>query len=361
MLEGLPYVFKELKGMSTILTTVLITAPLAFLVGWLLSKVLFRHLTITRPNPAADSNAAAQPDTTPKHTQTLPDIQPTNKSGSTPQELNVLRTLQKRFTASQTDRQALQNETQLLKEAVAERDHRVLELKQQLAVVSSPPEDTQPGTVAMQNAQQAKEMRTLQKRLNANELQIVQLRRELVTAEEKLLKSKAQFKAWPTRIKPLVKQFRQQRMIISELRDEMRERELHREQEAAQQKVIAKSVTNAVPAKQQHPSAVPLPTESSAGPPPVEVRSTADDASYNLQKLRGIGPALHKKLNAQDIFQLQQLADMSARELSKLGESLGVSQKLIVKNDWSKQAQQLLGIEANVDAVTQPTEDVVSA
>jgi predicted flap endonuclease-1-like 5' DNA nuclease len=361
MLEGLPHVFKELKGMSTILTTILITAPLAFMAGWLLSKVLFRHLTITRPNPVTDSSATAKPTTTPKHTQTIPAIQPSTKSGSAPQELDVLRALQKRFTASQADRQALQNETQLLKEAVAERNHRLLELKQQLAVVSSPPEDTQPGTVTKQNAQQAKEMRTLQKRLKANELQIVQLRRELVTAEEKFLESKAQFKAWPTRIKPLVKQFRQQRMIISELRDEMRERELRREQEAAQPKVTAHSVTNAVPAKQQHPSAAPLPTETPAEPPPVVAQPTADDASYNLQKLRGIGPALHKKLNAQDIFQLQQLADMSARELSKLGESLGVSQKLIVKNDWSKQAQQLLGIEANVDAVTQPTEDVVSA
>ena len=39
MLEGLSHVFKESKRMSTILTTVLITAPLAFLVGWLLSKL----------------------------------------------------------------------------------------------------------------------------------------------------------------------------------------------------------------------------------------------------------------------------------------------------------------------------------
>ena len=347
--------------MSTILTTVLITAPMAFMVGWLLSKVLFRHLTITRPNPVTDSNAAAQPDATPKHTQTLPAVQLPNKSGSPPQVLDALRALQKRFTASQADRQALQDETQLLKEAVAERDHRVLELKQQLAVVSSPPEDTQPGTVAIQNAKQAKDMRALQQRLQAHELEMVKLRRELVTAEEKILKAKAQFKAWPTRIKPLVKQFRQQRMIISELRDEMRERELRREHEAAQQKVTAHSVTNAVPAKQQHSSAAPLPTESPAGPPPVEAQRTADDARYKLQKLRGIGPVLHKKLNAQGIFQLQQLADMNARELSKLGESLGVSQKLIVKNDWSKQARQLLGVDENVATVTQPTEEVVSA
>jgi len=347
--------------MSTILTTVLITAPLAFLVGWLLSKVLFRHLTITRPNPVTASNAAAQPAATPKQTQTLAAVQLPNKSGAAPQVLDALRALQKRFTASQTERQALQNETQLLKEAVAERDHRVLELKQQLAVISIPPEDTQPGTVAMQNAKQAKDMRALQQRLQAHELEMVQLRRELVTAEEKILKAKAQFKAWPTRIKPLVKQFRQQRMIISELRDEMRQRELRREHEAAQQKVKAHRVTNAVHTKQQHPSATPSPATSPAGPPPVETQPIADDARNNLQKLRGIGPALHKKLNAQGIFQLQQLADMSTRDLCKLSESLGVSQKLIVKNDWPKQAQQLLGVDENVDAVAQPTEEVVPA
>jgi len=347
--------------MSTILTTVLITAPLAFLVGWLLSKVLFRHLTITRPNTVTASNAAAQPDATPKHTQTLAAVQPPNKSAAAPQVLDALRALQKRFTASQTERQALQNETQLLKEAVAERDHRLLELKQQLAVVSSPPEDTQPGTVAIQNAKQAKDMRALQQRLQAHELEMVKLRRELVTAEEKILKAKAQFKAWPTRIKPLVKQFRQQRMIISELREEMRQRELRREHDATLQKVKAKSVTNAVHTEQKHPSATPSQTESPAGPPPVETQRTADDARNNLQKLRGIGPALHKKLNAQGIFQLQQLADMSTRDLCKLGESLGVSQKLIVKNDWSEQAQQLLGKKENIDIATQPTIDAVPA
>ena len=31
--------------MSTVITTVLITAPLAFMVGWLVSKALFRYLS----------------------------------------------------------------------------------------------------------------------------------------------------------------------------------------------------------------------------------------------------------------------------------------------------------------------------
>jgi hypothetical protein len=53
---------------------------------------------------------------------------------------------------------------------------------------------------------------------------------------------------------------------------------------------------------------------------------------------------------------------MNADELNKLGKSLGVSQKLISKNDWSKQARELLGIAENeTDAETTSAKDAVPA
>ncbi len=54
--------------------------------------------------------------------------------------------------------------------------------------------------------------------------QIAELKQQLDLAEARILKSKRSFRTWRERIRPIVRQFRQQRIIISELRDELRRR-----------------------------------------------------------------------------------------------------------------------------------------
>jgi NADH-quinone oxidoreductase subunit E len=71
-----------------------------------------------------------------------------------------------------------------------------------------------------------------------------------------------------------------------------------------------------------------------------------DEEREDLQVLRGIGPALHKKLNAKGVYRLKQLAVMDADEMRRLGKSLGVSQKAILKQDWVGQARALLQMPA---------------
>ncbi len=71
-----------------------------------------------------------------------------------------------------------------------------------------------------------------------------------------------------------------------------------------------------------------------------------DEEREDLQVLRGVGPALHKKLNAKGVYRLKQLAVMDADELLRLAKSLGVSQKVILKQDWVGQARALLQMPA---------------
>jgi len=114
--------------MNTVLSTVLISAPVAFLVGWVLSKAVANHLLRNVPEKM----------TVPKH-----------KASKTAEPVGV------------DDRDA----------------------------------------------------------------QIAELQRQLDLAEARIVKSKQSFKTWRERLRPVAQQFRQQRMIISELRDELRRRD----------------------------------------------------------------------------------------------------------------------------------------
>lgn len=55
--------------------------------------------------------------------------------------------------------------------------------------------------------------------------QIAELQQQLDKAEARILKSRRTFKTWRERIRPVAHQFRQQRVIIGELRDELRRRD----------------------------------------------------------------------------------------------------------------------------------------
>ena len=328
--------------MSTILSTILITAPLAFIVGWLVSKAVFVHrsTTLRQPTAVGELDTIRMPN---------PSVAPATNTPGNPQILKAAQILKQQLAKSQADYHSLLNEAQLLKEAVAEREHRLLELKQQISVTAIPPEEVRTGTAGLEDVQQAKDMQALEKRIKAHEHEIADLRRALIRTETKKDIATSRFTKWRIKFKPLTRQFRQQRLIISELREELRQRELCREQEAMEHQ----HELNAAATPSVASSATPV-----AATPPVERAERQD----NLKSLKGIGPALQKNLYNQGIFRLQQLADMNADELNKLGKSLGVSQKLISKNDWSKQAREMLGLAENsADSETASDKEAVPA
>jgi predicted flap endonuclease-1-like 5' DNA nuclease len=201
---------------------------------------------------------------------------------------------------------------------------------------------------AIKNLNYAKEKRGLEQRLDAREHETAQLRRELVTAENRLASAGRRFTLWRKRIKLLTKRIRQQRVIMRELRDEMRQREQF---DSGLYRAIELRSGN-----EKSEAAAPSQTEAKqdavATPPPVE----ATEAQDNLRKIRGIGAALEQKLHEQGIFRMQQLAELGSEELAKLGKTLGVSDKMMARHDWAKQARELLGLPeriAETDATAQ--------
>jgi len=91
--------------------------------------------------------------------------------------------------------------------------------------------------------------------------QIAELQQQLDVAEARILKSRRTFKTWRERIRPIARQFRQQRVIIAELRDELRRRDAAaRQTEEAAEKIRQ--------SKAEAPTEVP--TESQAESQPIK-------------------------------------------------------------------------------------------
>ena len=330
--------------MSTIISTVLIATPPAFLLGWILSKVLFRHISLTRPNalvpasatPLASINAAVVSDKGAANTeQTAADVR----------KLNMLR---QKLAGALANGQSLQSEIQLLKEAAAEREHKVIELKRKLQVRLQLPEES----LAAAPARQQQFVQMMKDRQATLELRIEELKHELAAADTKAKRTAHRFNDWRQKIKAMAKQSRQQRAMINELREELRQRDIEQRKQAARPAdVVPQSVPPqlevASPEATVRLHAVSAEPDTQAARPPYAAdTSTAadhgDEEREDLQVLRGVGPALHKRLNEQGIYRLRQLALMSPQELDQLGDSLGMSKKLLAKHEWGTQARLLL-------------------
>ena len=288
--------------MSTIFSAVLVTAPLAFLAGWILSKVVFRHISLTRPNVeqprgaetlsvtgAGGSDGAGQ------------------SSGTVATDARRINILRQKLAGARGESQSLQAEIQLLKEAAAEREHAVVDLKRKLQMQLKVPEES----LKSSPAREKQLLQQLEGRLATHQHRIDELKHELEAANTQTKRTVQRFHSWRKKIKPLAVQIRQQRVMIAELREELGRQELEqRGQEAAE----------------------------------MHTDLSAQVSQEDLQKLRGVGPAMHKKLNEQGVYRLKQLALMSSREFSELGKSLGIGQKVLAKYQWTVQARQLLNM-----------------
>ena len=66
-----------------------------------------------------------------------------------------------------------------------------------------------------------------------------------------------------------------------------------------------------------------------------------------LQQIKGIGPALERRLNAQGIRRFEQIAALASVDLANLADKLAISPALPERDKWIEQARQL----ADADAV----------
>ena len=81
-------------------------------------------------------------------------------------------------------------------------------------------------------------------------------------------------------------------------------------------------------------------TRKAAGgeePPAPAAKPSADD----LKRIRGIGRGLEKKLRAEGVTEIAQLAGMSPAELANLAVRVGVAASRPQRDRWAEQAREL--------------------
>lgn len=208
------------------------------------------------------------------------------------EQVAALRREQLRPPPPETDRAAgTAQELNLLR---IERDELLARVQRLQAEAEARPADQ--ATAPDSGAARA-ERGALREQLASSERQRHQAEQRLAEREREIEELRQEVESWKHRLAPLARQLQKQREII------------RRSAQAA------------------------------AAPPPVE--PPHDD----LQQIRGIGPALERRLRAQGIHSYAQLAALSATELADLAERLAIATSLPVRDEWVRQARELAGFD----------------
>jgi len=129
--------------------------------------------------------------------------------------------------------------------------------------------------------------------------------------------------AWKNRVAPLTRKMHEQRELIDSIQN-FQEQEDHSEFDTATHDKDATEFDSQEIEDQE------IRTDS-------QVEIQPDD----LKKIRGIGPALERRLNTTGVSRFQQLAELSERELSDLAEKISVSPTVAERDQWVQQARSL--------------------
>ncbi len=81
--------------------------------------------------------------------------------------------------------------------------------------------------------------------------------------------------------------------------------------------------------------------EGKAKPAEQTASTSTAEPKDELQKIRGIGPTLERRLLANGISKFRQIAEKTPEELVKLAEKLSIASKLPARDSWAEQAQRL--------------------
>jgi predicted flap endonuclease-1-like 5' DNA nuclease len=193
--------------------------------------------------------------------------------------------------------QSTENELSLLR---IERDE-LIALKQRIeseqAVVP-----TANGTDADQATVMARlreDMGAMRENLAARDRQVLDLELQIKDSNTRVQELDGRLESWKHRVQPLTRKLKEQRNTIRQYRE-----------------------ARATPGK-------PVPETESSG------------ASDNLKKIRGIGPALERRLHRHGIHRYEQIAELSEQELIKIAEQLAIAPNLAQRDRWIEQARDL--------------------
>lgn len=145
------------------------------------------------------------------------------------------------------------------------------------------------------------EMGEMRETLAKRDRTILDLELEVNDAGARIEQLQARLETWAHRVTPLTKKLRQQRDLIRQ----------YRQQE-------------------------------------IEPVDDASEPADNLKQIRGIGPALERRLNRHGIRRLEQLAGLSEQELIEITEKLAIAPNLAQRDRWIDQARELVGAGAKI-------------
>ena len=151
---------------------------------------------------------------------------------------------------------------------------------------------------------------TRDERVGALEMEI---RENHVKAQELL----TNLNAWKNRVSPLMKKLHEQRELIDGMRGSKAPEESSEIQETAESHGGEENGT--------------------------EARS--EDRSDDLKKIRGIGPALERRLNTTGVRRFEQIAEMSEEDLMDLAAKISISPAVAERGKWIQQARSLQDVE----------------
>ncbi len=136
--------------------------------------------------------------------------------------------------------------------------------------------------------------------LVARDHQIRQLENRLEERDARISELETTVNSWKHRVTPLAQQLKLQRNLIRRGQTEQRAK----------------------------------PTAPASAPSPAKPKD-------ELQKIRGIGPTLERRLLANGISSFEQIAEMTPEELVQLAEQLSIANKLPARDAWGEQARRL--------------------
>ena len=74
---------------------------------------------------------------------------------------------------------------------------------------------------------------------------------------------------------------------------------------------------------------------------PREQQLRREERTDDLKQIRGIGPALERRLNGTGIRRYQQIAEMTEQEIKDIAAKISISPALVVRGEWIQQARNL--------------------
>lgn len=148
------------------------------------------------------------------------------------------------------------------------------------------------------------EMGDMRERLATRDRSVHDLKQKLNESDARVQDLTERLASWNDRVAPLTQKLRQQQTLIRRYREKLAE---------------------------------------PVGGEPLELGETApqDEPTDDLKQIRGIGPALERRLHRHGIRRFEQIANLSAEELEDMATKLAIAPNLVQRDKWVEQARAL--------------------